>query len=198
MKKLKLLTSVLVASTMLCACDENTNNSNTTTPPSVEQSIKHSETESIEDNSALSELYSNIDWNTMDKLIATALYKMGVKGDDILSTDVENITASTDQLDFSYIIKTKYMELKADIFYSKLTESWCIVWISNTENQHIYYIDSSLEGTMDLYQYPSDKLICKATSNLEQHSNELETVWESLEEENNAEISSIADEYGIN
>ena len=51
---------------------------------------------------------------------------------------------------------------------------------------------------MDLYQYPSDELITPATSSLEQHSQKLETIWESLDEKNDAALSSIAEKYKIN
>lgn len=194
MKK-KILFALFISVLSLSGC----NTSNSTNSPSIIETDAKVETSKPEsDKNSVSASGFDIDWSAAQKSVKSALQEIGVNETDILSLDVENVNDSSTQIDATFMIQTDVMKLEADLVYYKTFDKWAIIWIINNDNQHIYYLEPSLAGTMDLYHYPSDELVSSATSSLDQHAQELETIWESLDEKNAAAWSSIAEEYGIN
>lgn len=196
MKK-KILFALFISVLSLSGC----NTSNSTNSPSIietDAKVETSKPESDKNSVSASDFGFDIDWSAAQKSVKSALQEIGVNETDILSLDVENVNDSSTQIDATFMIQTDVMKLEADLVYYKTFDKWAIIWIINNDNQHIYYLEPSLAGTMDLYHYPSDELVSSATSSLDQHAQELETIWESLDEKNAAAWSSIAEEYGIN
>lgn len=213
MKKAKFFTSILLTSVILSACGGESKSTTFTDSSSVDKTAKETkapteelvtEKDLLETTSAALETNSisasnlDVNWDIPEKMVKAALLEIGVNETDILSLAVKDANKSSFQLDATFLVQTDLMELEADIVYYETLNTWSVIWIINSSNQHIYYLEPSLAGTMDLYQYPSDKLITPATSSLEQHSQELETIWESLDEKNDAALSSIAEKYKIN
>ncbi len=215
MRKAKLFTSVLLASIILSACGEKSkstvssdNTSLIETKKETAASTEESEEEkklletsnaSEETNSiSTSDFNLDVNWDIPKNIIKSALLEIGINETDILSLDVKDANESSSQIDATFLIQTNLMKLEAETVYYETLDTWSIIWIINSDNQHIYYLEPSLVGTMELYEYPSDELITPSTSSLEQHSQELETIWESLDAENDAALSSISEKYNEN
>lgn len=215
MKKAKLFASVLLASAMLSACggeskptvstdntsvDRTEEETKTSTEELVtEKQLSETSSAALETNSiSASDFNLDVNWDVPEQIVKSALFEIGVNETNILSLTVKDANESSFQIDATFSVQTDLMELEAETVYYEMLDTWSIIWIMNSDNQHIYYLEPSLAGTMDLYQYPSDELITPATSSLEQHSQKLETIWESLDEKNDAALSSIAEKYKIN
>lgn len=215
MKKAKLFASVLLASAMLSACggeskptvstdntsvDRTEEETKTSTEELVtEKQLSETSSAALETNSiSASDFNLDVNWDVPEQIVKSALFEIGVNETNILSLTVKDANESSFQIDATFSVQTDLMELEAETVYYEMLDTWSIIWIMNSDNQHIYYLEPSLAGMMDLYQYPSDELITPATSSLEQHSQKLETIWESLDEKNDAALSSIAEKYKIN
>lgn len=169
-----------------------------TTAPATEASTVAeipSTTETADTESTLSDKY---DWSGAEKVVMDALSQIGITKSDIKSMVIGNVSEYIDGVNAEYSIQTNDMTLTAPFFYTKTLDIWNVLYIDNADNQHVYYIDETLTGTMDLYSYPSDELVSPATKTLDEYSEELETIWESLDAKNDAAFSSIADEFNIN
>ena len=212
MKKAKFFTGILLASVILSACGGESKPTTFTDSTSVDKNAKETKapTEELVEEKELSETTSasletnsisasdfnlDVNWDIPEQMVKSALLEIGVNETNILSLTVKDVNESSFQIDATFLVQTDLMDLEAETVYYETLDTWSIIWIMNSDNQHIYYLEPNLAGTMDLYQYPSDELIAPATSSLEQLSQELETIWESLDEKNDAALSSIAEKY---
>lgn len=197
MKKLKLVTVVLLISsfTLMTACSKYTDTKVTTTESSTKVNTTESSVEStIADTKADSEELPNLD-NLKVKLNNFAS-QIGIS--EITDAYYDNIRKiDSDTIFLDVVLTTNLYKVKCDCSYRGFTDTWTILSAENNENNHTYYILPGNEDSVDLYDYATDNLISKKKENSEKKDvvKEFNEQVESINEDYDAKLNSIADKY---
>lgn len=197
MKKFKLVTVVLLISsfTLMTACSKYTDTKVTTAASSSKVSTTESSKEStIADTKADSEELPNLD-NLKVKLNNFAS-QIGIS--EITDAYYDNIRKiDSDTIFLDVILTTNLYKVKCDCSYRGFTDSWTILSAENNETNHTYYILPGNEDSVDLYDYATDNLISKKKENSEKKDvvKEFNEQVESINEDYDAKLNSIADKY---
>ncbi len=195
MKKSKLLTAALLISsfTIITACSKFTD-TKATTPPTMESSTISSTEDTVADASADAEELPNLD-NLKDKLSNFAS-QIGIS--EITDAYYDNIKKiDSDTIFLDVVLTTNLYKVKCNCSYRGFTDSWTILSAENNETNHTYYILPGNEDSVDLYDYATDNLISKKKENSEKKDvvKEFNESMESINEDYDAKLNSIADKY---
>lgn len=198
MKKLKLVTVVLLISsfTLMTACSKYTDTKAITTAASstMVSTTESSIESSIADTKAGSEELPNLD-NLKVKLNNFAS-QIGIS--EITDAYYDNIRKiDSDTIFLDVVLTTNLYKVKCDCSYRGFTDSWTILSAENNETNHTYYILPGNEDSVDLYDYATDNLISKKKENSEKKDvvKEFNEQVESINEDYDAKLNSIADKY---
>lgn len=201
MKKFKLVTVVLLISsfTLMTACSKYTDTkvtkaASSTKVSTTESSIESSIESTIADTKADSEELPNLD-NLKVKLNNFAS-QIGIS--EITDAYYDNIRKiDTDTIFLDVVLTTNLYKVKCDCSYRGFTDSWTILSAENNETNHTYYILPGNEDSVDLYDYATDNLISKKKENSEKKDvvKEFNEQVESINEDYDAKLNSIADKY---
>ena len=160
MKKAKLFASVLLASAMLSASggeskptvstdntsvDRTEEETKTSTEELVtEKQLSETSSAALETNSiSASDFNLDVNWDVPEQIVKSALFEIGVNETNILSLTVKDANESSFQIDATFSVQTDLMELEAETVYCEMLDTWSIIWIMNSDNQHIYYLEPS-------------------------------------------------------
>lgn len=196
MKKLKLVTVVLLISsfTLMTACSKYTDTKVTTASSTKVSTTESSMESTIADTKADSEELPNLD-NLKVKLNNFAS-QIGIS--EITDAYYDNIRKiDSDTIFLDVVLTTNLYKVKCDCSYRGFTDTWTILSAENNENNHTYYILPGNEDSVDLYDYATDNLISKKKENSEKKDvvKEFNEQVESINEDYDAKLNSIADKY---
>lgn len=184
---------ILGACLLLAGCSSTTSQKETESPTTTESVTEMSSSEVVSEDT---EVLPNSD--NLKKKLNEGVSVIGVQ--EVSNLYFDNINKiDSDTIFADVIIKTELYELKFHCSYHGITRSWIILYIENNDNLHTYYILPGNEDSVDLYDYSTDTLISKKKENSETKDvvKDFNEKMESLNEEQESDLNSIADEYNI-
>lgn len=128
--------------------------------------------------------------------LISALTEIGAT--DLSSASINSLENLSGDVMAEILLEMSDRTLIADCMYLSLTDHWIINQIYDADSNHCYY---SLDGNrfFDIYDYGTDALISESQESLESIDplKEYDKQSESISEDFDRKLESIADEYGL-
>ena len=128
--------------------------------------------------------------------LAEAFVSIGL--DAVPPLEFKNYENISGTISVDVYTKTEKCNLLFACFYIDITDSWNIVSVKNSDNQHTYWVQKGLENKVDLYDYNTDTLVsAKSETFSSDPVGDFESQAESINDDFEEVLESIADKYQI-